>query len=202
MKFLTTPQPHATLIAVGTQTVETRPFSTKYRGPLAIHAGLAKPSGIGKVGENFIARTKPGPWFIYQRPEVGGPMTEVYPLPLGALVAVCDLVDVVPIASHDTCVQYPAPGSRYFETSSGPLELYQWNPEPGGCSDIAGWQSIGHEFVDGGERGDQLPYGDFTPGRFAWILGNVRPIEPVPMKGTQGLRDLPADIAEQIEVLS
>ena len=34
--------------------------------------------------------------------------------------------------------------------------------------------------------------------RFAWLLDNVRPIDPVPMKGAQGLRDLPADVAEAI----
>lgn len=34
--------------------------------------------------------------------------------------------------------------------------------------------------------------------RFAWLLDNVRPIDPVPMKGAQGLRDLPADILERI----
>lgn len=27
--------------------------------------------------------------------------------------------------------------------------------------------------------------GDFTPGRYAWILDNVRPIDPVPAKGQQ-----------------
>jgi len=193
MKFITTPQPHATLIAVGTQTIETRPFSTTYRGPLAIHAGLAKPSGIGKVGENFIARTKPGPWFIYQRPEVGGPMTEIYPLPLGALVAVCDLVDVVPIIASCKVSEITGDPAVAVVASIGPIgqriSIVDF-PEP---------QAFWTRDVD---INDQLPFGDFTPGRFAWILGNVRPIVPVLMKGGRGLRDLPADIAEQIEVLS
>lgn len=30
----------------------------------------------------------------------------------------------------------------------------------------------------------QLPFGDFTPGRYAWLLDDVRPLpEPVPAKG-------------------
>ena len=47
---------------------------------------------------------------------------------------------------------------------------------------------------------DQLPFGDFTVGRFAWLLDNVRPIDPVPMKGAQGLRDLPADVEDILAV--
>jgi hypothetical protein len=34
---------------------------------------------------------------------------------------------------------------------------------------------------------DQLSYGDFSPGRFAWLLSNITPIDPVPVKGHQGL---------------
>lgn len=31
----------------------------------------------------------------------------------------------------------------------------------------------------------EIPFGNYTPGRYAWILDNVRPIEPVPAKGMQ-----------------
>ena len=34
---------------------------------------------------------------------------------------------------------------------------------------------------------DQLPYGDFAPGRWAWMLTNVQPCGPTPAKGKQGL---------------
>jgi hypothetical protein len=35
---------------------------------------------------------------------------------------------------------------------------------------------------------DQLPYGDFRPGRYAWLLTDITPLaEPVPFKGGQGL---------------
>jgi len=33
----------------------------------------------------------------------------------------------------------------------------------------------------------ELPFGDYTPGRYAWELANVCRIEPVPVKGQQGL---------------
>ena len=39
MKAITLHQPWATLIALGLKTMETRSWSTKYRGPIAIHAG-------------------------------------------------------------------------------------------------------------------------------------------------------------------
>lgn len=39
MKALTIKQPWATLIALGEKKFETRSWQTKYRGPLAIHAG-------------------------------------------------------------------------------------------------------------------------------------------------------------------
>ncbi len=43
MKALTIRQPWASLIAAGVKTIETRSWSTRYRGPLAIHAGKHKP---------------------------------------------------------------------------------------------------------------------------------------------------------------
>ena len=36
-------------------------------------------------------------------------------------------------------------------------------------------------------RGNELAFGDYTPGRYAWILKNVRRIKPVPAKGLQRL---------------
>lgn len=41
MKALTIWQPHASLLASGLRIVETRGWSTSYRGPLMIHAGKA-----------------------------------------------------------------------------------------------------------------------------------------------------------------
>ncbi len=29
--------------------------------------------------------------------------------------------------------------------------------------------------------------GDFTPGRYAWVLSNIRPIKPIPIRGKQGI---------------
>ncbi|WP_274362735.1 ASCH domain-containing protein [Paenibacillus thermotolerans] len=34
---------------------------------------------------------------------------------------------------------------------------------------------------------NEFSFGDYTPGRYAWELANVRLIEPIPVKGQQGL---------------
>lgn len=172
MKFLTIRQPWASLIAVGAKTIETRPFSTKYRGPLAIHAGKAHPS-IHAIGQRpsfgIYAQGKPRAFRMLRSSD--GRWIE---LPLGAVVAVCDLVDVVPIAEPTKCPD----GDHVCRLRDLVLVT----------GDKATERNI--------ER--QRQFGDFTPGRYAWLLSNVRPIDPVPMKGAQGLRDVPEDVAAQL----
>jgi len=144
MKALTIRQPWASLISLGVKTIETRSWSTKYRGPLAIHAG--KEWAQLTVGPNVR------PWVLADR-GMSYPVLTHYEhdsgrsgcrsrfvdrvAPLGAVVATCTLVDVVQTENADT---------------------------------------------DG-----QRPFGDFTPGRYAWLLDNIVPITPVPAKGKQGL---------------
>jgi len=43
LKAITIPQPWASLVAIGAKTIDTRPYATSYRGPLAIHAARAEP---------------------------------------------------------------------------------------------------------------------------------------------------------------
>lgn len=33
----------------------------------------------------------------------------------------------------------------------------------------------------------EISFGDYTPGHYAWVLGDVRQIEPIPAKGSLGL---------------
>ncbi|MGE6260893.1 ASCH domain-containing protein [Heyndrickxia sporothermodurans] len=55
MKAITIKQPWATLIALGEKKFETRSWQTKYRGPLAIHAG--KSVDVGAFDEVAILST-------------------------------------------------------------------------------------------------------------------------------------------------
>ena len=59
MKALTIRQPWASLIAAGMKTIETRGWSTRYWGPLLIHAGKTKPVSL--------------PGYVLARPEHGLP---------------------------------------------------------------------------------------------------------------------------------
>jgi hypothetical protein len=85
-------QPWASLIAIGAKKIETRGWATSYRGTLAIHAAKRKPdmdlledeafvytlADAGLINFNF------GEWELHE-----------HFLPLGALVAVADLVDCI-----------------------------------------------------------------------------------------------------------
>ena len=57
MKALSLWQPWASLVAMGEKTIETRIWSTKYRGPLAIHATQKLPPrwlGASRNSEPFV----------------------------------------------------------------------------------------------------------------------------------------------------
>lgn len=59
--------------------------------------------------------------------------------------------------------------------------------------------------VNGEEQRWQLPpeypecyFGDFSPGRYAWLLGDVKRLpKPVPFKGSQGFFEVPDDLIAQ-----
>lgn len=80
MKVITIKQPWATLIALGEKEFETRSWQTKYRGPLAIHAGKQ----IDKAAFNEVAiRSTLFRHGIQSHEE----------LPTGAVIATVDLVE-------------------------------------------------------------------------------------------------------------
>ena len=81
MKTLTLTQPWATLVAFGEKRIETRSWNTAYRGKLAIHAA----KGFPKWAKEF-ARELP----------VSVLLGLDYEYPLGAIVATCRLVSVLP----------------------------------------------------------------------------------------------------------
>jgi activating signal cointegrator 1 len=96
MKALTLTQPGATLIACGAKRIETRSWATDFRGRIAIHAA----KGLGPVGgkRGLYAQCCEAPFrdviadaFKSTRGEAFDAARE---LPLGAIVATADLVDV------------------------------------------------------------------------------------------------------------
>lgn len=210
MKALTICQPHASLVGIGVKPVETRSWSTKYRGPLAIHAGTKRPEmmhlpplvrGRRPEDEEHNWQT----WLVidtitdpaYQGPQPqgrripkrattptlfyphAGPYARIKPgtehsatlyLPLGAVVATCTLVDVVPTSEL-----------RWTELIDGWGWAFQ-----GGLGQLTRDDRL--RILPTVVNVGQQAYGDFASGRFAWLLDNIKPLpEPVPAKGRQGL---------------
>lgn len=96
MKAITLTQPWATLMAVGAKTVETRSWSSGFRGLLAIHAA----KGLGPVGgmAGLVALCEQEPFKTALAPFISGytPEERAADLPLGGVVAVAELDYVAP----------------------------------------------------------------------------------------------------------
>ncbi|HRI17248.1 MAG TPA: CheR family methyltransferase, partial [Burkholderiaceae bacterium] len=106
------------------KTIETRSWSTSFRGPLAIHAGKAQPGSFERVGDWVTSMWGDGSWSMVERPSGSLDPVRCVELPLGAVVAVADLVDVVPI--HEwmcSCDLADGPYALVSGTSMGPESI-------------------------------------------------------------------------------
>lgn len=137
LRCLTVRQPWASLIAAGVKTIETRPWSTKHRGRIGIHAGKRLYTAADKHAD-------PTTWWAALDALALERSGGVYDLPYGALVATAELVD---------CVR----AENLIHESTAPVA------EPWGHE---------HYIVD---LDRQLPLGDFSPGRYVWLLRDIKP---------------------------
>lgn len=163
MKALTLTQPWAQLVAIEAKKIETRSWSTSYRGPLAIHAAKRFP----KEAQDICLESKFAIHlydYITVTEVIGDHLRHPYlkfdkqikdSFPLGAVIATCELVHVREI---DIAIAFS------------------------GCKSYA---RGGHEwFLTPQERA----FGDFSEGRYMWLLENVKLLpEPIPAKGLQRL---------------
>lgn len=118
MRAISLWQPWATAIAVGSKRVETRSWSTSYRGPLAIHAAKRLVQNeLIYYGAcwNWCGAMRPAGWVM------GGGKPKWETIPFGAIVAMCRLVDCRPTGSF-TGAEIDAPRTPKGETS----HLYDW----------------------------------------------------------------------------
>jgi activating signal cointegrator 1 len=175
MKALSLWQPWASLVALGIKTIETRSWETKYRGPLAIHAAKKRPHNVWTDDNQNLGGSDPLTNMIADRVDCEhlfdiseasndpGYFCHRWRGPLGAVVATCELLYCAPVLTYCSSSVCVVPGA-------GALWLY--NPGTGRGADITG----------------QRPYGDFSLGRFAWVLTDIKPVDPpVPAKGHQQL---------------
>jgi activating signal cointegrator 1 len=160
--------PWATFMARGLKRIETRSwrFPSKLPAVLAIHA-------TKKVDEVLLARLindpKDGYHFRAALEQVGVPPREFADsghyavsgslLPAGAVVAVVRLVACLPTGA--------------FSEAGAKL-----------VSDVTGVSTTYPRIL----RPEELAFGDYSPGRYAWVTDAVFRLDPpVPQRGAQGL---------------
>lgn len=166
MKAISLLQPWATLIAIRAKTIETRSWSTKYTGPLAIHAS----GTMRKVGKDACKEVE----ILNALVAVGFDRYDLIwnperVLPLGKVVATARL-------AH--CMEIPEERKYgwYFNGKGQAMTL----KDDGICFS-------GGKPVRIPPNEPEVCFGDYTPGRFAWVLEDVRPITPVEALGSLGL---------------
>lgn len=197
MSAITVHQPWAALIAHGHKTIETRPAPPN--GPMrpagvrglpglaiergqriAIHAAATPNFGVGReVGEWRVGSTAAGT-VLATRPDVHGQRFG-HVLAYGAVVATAVVADALPVFHIAQCVA----GDAWWPNLqvNGP--------------DILSYSGEGHDLPS--HLDDERPLGDYTPGRWGWLLADVEPLAvPVPCRGRQGVWALPADVAEEV----
>ena len=118
VKALTLHQPWASLMAWGVKTIETRSWPTAYRGPLAIHAAKTIPDYARAAAVEIapIARALAS---------AGVDPTTLAGLPLGAVVALVDLIDCRHI-DETSCE--PGPDRPFGNFASGRFGWVTRNP--------------------------------------------------------------------------
>lgn len=166
MKYLTVRQPWATLIAYGDKTILTRGKPTPHRGPVTIRAGSTKPVTGGLGDWNTYRDEWRRCWVMeyYGSGFPGAPADRDVPVgaPKGGdavPVATATLVDCIPIVGPSSAINTHRPGSSFIvdmRSMRGALCLVSAENWPAG------------ESIE-----TQRPYGDFTPGRWAWLLADI-----------------------------
>lgn len=205
MLHLTLRQPWAQLLARGDKTVETRGYQTAQRGLVAIHAGKHRPEHGSTIGDWFITNDGDGISRMCQAPLYDlGRWTD---LPLGMIVAVGRLAEVVPIVWADTYLgnfEWEPNGEEWPDAAI----VVDEDPKPLAVDEIHYWSRQAFQTTDSEEiqvgwqrrwTRDERPFGDYQADRYAWIFEDIVELtNPVPNRGAQGLRTLDPAIEAQV----
>lgn len=208
MRAVVVRQPWASLIAHGCKTIETRGFQPRTTlqpgDDLAIVAGRKRPADGEVVGPYSCERWIDAPHqpCLTLADDIGG-KRHGWPidLPFGAVVAVVRYDEALLVVAPMT----DPPHDHLTPTTDGHLMWWAYTPVLGQRR----WSARSRHpmlnertVVDGRRDPDldpQLPLGDFTPGRYGWMLSNPRRLTfPVPVKGRQGVFTLPDDVAAAV----
>ncbi len=160
MKAITLWQPWASLVAAGVKTIETR----SWRAPanligerIAIHAAAKRPQQGLLIG-NWLThweRSDGGDVLGHGLANMATGDDRYLDLPLGAIVGSAVLEACIPMVANVEDI-----------------------PELIACLEVDDNDGFGL-FYEGDEVGtdvsDQIPYGIFVPGRWAWLLTDIKP---------------------------
>lgn len=177
MKAISLWQPWASLIACGAKPYETRdwaPPASLIGQPIAIHAAKKIDRGAAEFAEELM----------YGQHEAGGhelaeklesSFSEAPDQIMGIFgMAVMPIGCVVAIARLDAAFHLGEPAEGTMRPSASVTRRMVSRPMPD-CFTV---------------RYDT--FGDYAPGRWAWLLTDVRPLRrPIAAKGAQGFFDLP-----------
>lgn len=146
------------------KTIETRswPAPTALIGQrIAIHAAARKVPGVDRLGDSDYWYDTFGMWT--ETATSDGRNVITVPWPLGAVVGTAVLVGCVPMVD----VVGPSYERAVVLGDDGEAWLHRMGEAPTGVH-------------------DQFPFGDFRPGRWAWLLADVEQLtEPIPARGGQ-----------------
>ena len=154
-------QPWASLIACGAKQYETRSWATQYRGPIAIHAAARYIRKWDLPAD--LAKVADVEMEAGRCPKWGA-------MPFGSVIATAELVSVWRIAYNvkmdvEEARKYPIIGERMAEDKH---------------------ETVSYDYFVPSKK--EAALGDWTPGRYAWKLANVKILQsPIPVKGKQGL---------------
>lgn len=213
MKALWLHEPWPVLIELGVKTFETRGLPPN--GPMrpdgmrgfpglqiepgervAIVAAMKKPKDGLAIGDWQVEswRDEPAERCLVHVDDLSG-RRRVWPLPLGVVVCTARLMGALPMTDGDTCPDYPHIAIRPSGTAVAAA-----------TGDVVGTTVLllGALLHCGGQRNwalvpsdisDQLPYGHWEPGRWAWRLANVESVpgrpKPVITRGNpQGVCEI------------
>lgn len=192
MRALSIHQPYAELIRLGTKQWETGrswPMPASVIGErIAICSTLQAPRP-GPVGGYWAGRTsRSGPWVMSKREDIVH-LADNWPLMLTFGVVRCTAVVAECLPVVDQRID-----AAHILTGDGDGHLWVADEVDLECHGPGLYEKV----QNAGIIDDQLPYGFWTPGTYATRLVDVKPTDPIPVKGKQRLWHLPADVAEAV----
>lgn len=196
LKVLSFHQPYASLVIAGIKPWETRP--APLNGDMRPEGGRGLPGLSVNAGERIAIHAAkawgmttvfvPGSDMAIAIERVGGRFAPVpkspgliavdpLSLPLGAILGTVEVRDCIQVYdSEDLCDRgLRAAWERHITVDDTRLTLWQYTGYP-----VSEWDET--------DISDQLPFGDWRPGRWAIELADPEPFdEPIPAKGKQGV---------------